>query len=556
MRLYKMPFLAIALLLVCVATSLVPAQVHDFWTGARWQDRRTITFRISSNFNTQLGLSGADTFVIQGALTWRRVSPFTFNYSPDPFNSSITTNPNPGVTTHDFRLHNPCRAPGTPPDDSKPATSCLFANDTDMFNVVTYYNTSGTYPYVINSSPPSGKYDVQQIATHEFGHWLRLQDNPPGQPSAVMTTARNRYLQEDDKTGAIQLYGPFTGWESDQAQGLRDRSTYSNQTNVVGYSGSVGTAPEFIGTTYWSADGVSVRSGLRYAQYSGYALAPNTSWWNNTIFHDETDPNFGSNNYLTIVNGMKLEWDQFNFQQRTVSIDFAMTDESKLSESNLIDTNGIRVSPAYRGTYSTGTWHHITVDLSPLQGKVIRRWMIGYNNLFSGNTGKFRTYIDNLKVTYSKPADGQAPNLLVNPDFESGTAGWNFSTNGTASWTANGVPWSGSRAADVNVANPGSNTQLFQNGITLEPNTAYRLEFSAYSNNGGDMQVDVMKHTLDYRSYGLNQWINLTSVPQRYSFDFTTTNFSSPISDARMRFWFPNVSRYNIDLVILRKITP
>jgi len=76
-----------------------------------------------------------------------------------------------------------------------------------------------------------------------------------------------------------------------------------------------------------------------------------------------------SKTYFTIQNGMCLVWDQYNYQQSTASVDFAMTDETRLQFSGLVDSNGIGLSPKYRGVYATGVWHSFSVDLSPLAGK-------------------------------------------------------------------------------------------------------------------------------------------------------------------------------------------
>lgn len=547
-------FLFVIVALMVATVGILPRQAHAFSTGAKWRDRRTLTFRIDPNLHTLLGFAYFDqvsTPIKAAAQTWNAVSPFTLNYSAEPFNSSSTLTPNPGVTAANISLSDPCN-PGTP-QPSYIAVTCLFASPSEMSNAVLYFNTAKTWVNTLG-----GTWDVQSTALHEFGHFLSLNDDPPGQPDAVMTEAIRRTLHEDDMQGAIQIYGPYTGWEGNQAQGIRDRPTYADMTGVVGYSQAAGSEPEIIATTQDPATGVVPKNGTRYAKFEGYAQGPSVAWYN-TLFHDETDPNQTLGNYLTIVPGMTLEWDQYNYQQSTISIDFAMTDETRLSTSNnIVDANGISVHPASRGGYTTGIWHHITVDLSPLTGKVIRRWMLGYDNSVSGQFGPFRVYFDNLKVTYSRPQDGVAPNMVTNYNFEgSNTAnGWLFTPVGSSSWTMNGTPYQGLKAADVSISAGGSGTQLSQANLPLEPNTQYFLQFAAYSNNGNDMQVSLIKHISPFTNYGLNVQPNLTTSWNVFSYTFTTSGFTTAVSDGRLRFYFTSSTHFHIDNVVLRKVTP
>ena len=56
---------------------------------------------------------------------------------------------------------------------------------------------------------------------------------------------------------------------------------------------------------------------------------------------------------------------------------------------------------------------------------------------------------------------------------------------------------------EVAISVPGDNVQLYQSGISLEPNTKCRLEFSARSNSGHDLSVNLHKHDSPYTNYGL-----------------------------------------------------
>ena len=130
-----------------------------------------------------------------------------------------------------------------------------------------------------------------------------------------------------------------------------------------------------------------------------------------------------------------------------------------------------------------------------------------------------------------------AQNVVVNPGFEGGTKPWLFYTNGAGSFT-NGAAGAGSTsAARVGITTQGSNVQLYQSGLSLEPNTQYTLTFKAYSNTGHDVAVSVLKHVSPYTSYGLSKQVfDLTTAWKTFSVQFTTKNFGGTVSDARLMF--------------------
>ena len=149
-----------------------------------------------------------------------------------------------------------------------------------------------------------------------------------------------------------------------------------------------------------------------------------------------------------------------------------------------------------------------------------------------------------------------ATNVVDNGGFESGKSGWNFYTNAKGSFTVFGPGDGSSNAAVVTTTTVGTNIQLYQSGVSLQPNTAYRLTFSAFSNSGRDLRVSVQKHGSPYTSYGLRQEIaNLGTGWKTFTYDFTTTGFSAPVSDARLMFWFASDARsgdqFRIDNVSL-----
>ena len=163
-----------------------------------------------------------------------------------------------------------------------------------------------------------------------------------------------------------------------------------------------------------------------------------------------------------------------------------------------------------------------------------------------------------LTVTDTPPG---GENVLLNSGFESGTSGWQFYTNAIGSFTVAGPGDGSPNAAVVTTTTVGTNIQLFQYNIPLEPNTDYQLKFSAYSNTGHDFRVSLAKHGAPYTNYGLNRAIaDLATGWQAYTFNFTTKNFSIPVSDARLSFWFASDAapgdQFRIDNVTLATINP
>lgn len=156
------------------------------------------------------------------------------------------------------------------------------------------------------------------------------------------------------------------------------------------------------------------------------------------------------------------------------------------------------------------------------------------------------------------PAPTSSPNIILNPGFESGTGSWTFYTDGTGNYASVSPGFSGARAGRLTLNTGGSNIQLFQSNITLEPNTSYTLSFAAYCNTAHSISVFLHKQVSPFTNYGVNGRVfNLTGSWQTYSVQFTTTGFSGVVSDARIRFWLVPYGTagdvYYIDDVELRK---
>lgn len=135
----------------------------------------------------------------------------------------------------------------------------------------------------------------------------------------------------------------------------------------------------------------------------------------------------------------------------------------------------------------------------------------------------------------------RAQNILVNPGFESGTTGWHLFTNGTGTLASVTPGFAGLRSGQVTITTVGSNMQLYQSDLTLEPATRYTLSFAAYSSGGRDLSVSLLQQVSPFTSYGLsNRVCNLSTGWQVFTIEFETSGFSETVYDARLRFWFVN----------------
>ncbi len=153
-----------------------------------------------------------------------------------------------------------------------------------------------------------------------------------------------------------------------------------------------------------------------------------------------------------------------------------------------------------------------------------------------------------------------AQNVVLNSGFESGTKPWVFYTNGSGSFSNSAAGSGSAYAARINIVTQGTNVQLYQPALPLEPNTQYTLSFKAYSNTGHDVAVSVMKHGSPYTSYGLSKRVfDLTTAWKTFSVQFTTSGFTGNVSDARLMLalnaYDANGDVYYFDDVTLSKST-
>ena len=153
----------------------------------------------------------------------------------------------------------------------------------------------------------------------------------------------------------------------------------------------------------------------------------------------------------------------------------------------------------------------------------------------------------------------QVSAALINPGFESGTAPWVFYTNGAGTFLNDASGDGSVHAAHIAITQAGSNVQLYQAGLALEPNTRYRLSFKAYSNTGHDLSVSVQKHGTPYTNYGLSGRVfALTTSWNIFEVEFTTSGFSGTAGDGRLMFRLSSYDaagdQYFFDDVVFEKV--
>jgi hypothetical protein len=148
-----------------------------------------------------------------------------------------------------------------------------------------------------------------------------------------------------------------------------------------------------------------------------------------------------------------------------------------------------------------------------------------------------------------------------NNDFENGTQDWSLALGtGTGSLLAVSPGFSGSTAAQVNITSVSNNMQLYQQGITLGALSYYKLTFSAYSSTGHDLAVSVLQHGAPFTNYGLaGRKFPMSTGWRTRTVYFTTKNFTSTVTDARLQFAFQSYAaagdRYWLDGVTLQRVS-
>ncbi len=145
-----------------------------------------------------------------------------------------------------------------------------------------------------------------------------------------------------------------------------------------------------------------------------------------------------------------------------------------------------------------------------------------------------------IPTATNTPAPGScAPipnNIIANPGFETGNTDWSYHSNGRASFATSGDAYQCTSAAKLTIKESGSNVQVYQTSVVVEPNTAYILRFAAKSNTGHDMSVYLHKHTSGSKNYGLaGVEVDLSAQWQQFELPFTSATETG--DDGRLRFW-------------------
>ncbi len=221
--------------------------------------------------------------------------------------------------------------------------------------------------------------------------------------------------------------------------------------------------------------------------------------------------------------------------------------------SVLIPTGTINNHPGYPyvvQSVNAGTYYN---------GATVRGWIVKWNiNSQTEMNGIISIMNDFVSWHIRIYGNGlTTQDLINNPGFESGTASWLFYTSGTGTFTAKPPGFDGSsNAANLAFGSSGTNIQLYQTGITLEPNTRYRLSFAAYSSTGHDLTVRLFKHVSPYTNYMPDFTANLGTSWQTFTTEFTTTGIGT-VNDGRFVFWLAGFAAagdtYYIDDIRLEK---
>lgn len=384
------------LVVLCYASQVTEAA---YQTKQKWQGSPTTDYSIDPDLRLKLsyyrpvvGTDSPATDITTAASKWNWSSRFTFRKATYPSNNIITA--------RDMDVALPCGE-----NSNVIALTCIYSSGDALTSTDYYFNVSRDIEWRTDGVQDHNTYplreDVLSNALHELGHWLRMGHN--GDTRTVMQgdgTARSE-LHYEDKRGVTQM------WEDGQTGGWWHYIAF--RQSVAGYFNSDNPGPELspvgieMGVVPAQGNGSKMERLAGYAQ-SGYAYCYFT------LFTYETDnsdvyPNLKDRQYVTIRPGMRLTWYQYNYQQRTMSVDLELIDpvsgaQSYLRNSGLKDQNQVPVHPAARGPYGENVWHYFSVDLSPLQGKKIIRYIIAYDNGNNGRTGQFRAYFDNLILSY------------------------------------------------------------------------------------------------------------------------------------------------------------
>lgn len=405
-------------------------------SSGKWQNTRIVYYTVDDALNTRL-VSGAKNTVINNSIAqWSNASRLAFT-QVEPY----STGEDMYITAVDYYSVSMLGSCSLPSNLNTAGANCVGAhityNSADHTDYVDkselFLNSSANLRWCLSCSitsngvpSPSSPWDrsVLNTSMHEISHSYILDHDSSHQEAVSWPhTANNSQvhtIQEDDKNGATQMYGPRTGWENGFANGEIDTIAFWN--GLVGsYDGNIYGFPILNRTTseqprtdrevVYPHDGSWME---RFAGCSEYAHAYAYMRLFTSANDNSVESNLRERPYLRIKSGMRLKWVQYNFQQRYFGIDFKMIDDagntSFFRDSGLTDTTGRSVHPAARGNlnlsigYPPKVWFFTDVDLSPLAGRKIIEWYVAYDNggvpFDNRPCPPFRAYFDGLRVEY------------------------------------------------------------------------------------------------------------------------------------------------------------
>ena len=396
----RLCLLSMCVLLVVVATSSRLPTAVAYESTTRWINPK-ILYQLDPLLDARLNVVGSHNLIKEAAARWNDSSGVNLTLAAN-YDAS-----KPGaITTANFEGSGEC-LPRYSNDLSNTAYAVVCYDipitfQKWVFNISPRYvwHTDGTQHGFNALGDNKSHGDVLTIALHEFGHFLVLQDRPDNHGEAIMwfdpNTARTELL-EDDKQGATMLYGPYTGFEGRRPTGILNYSTY--KANVAGYWGNNNPPPEL--GPRGAEMGVTPSFGTSMELIAGTSQSP-TSYIYFKLFSIDMDS--GVDLGIAIPNDAHLSWCQYNWQQRTFSIDAYLQNPDGTITAlrdfpNIVDQNGVRIHPAYRSAYREGQWFCFTFDLQPAAGRIVKHWYIAYDNRQTGWVGQFRGYFDSIRYT-------------------------------------------------------------------------------------------------------------------------------------------------------------
>ncbi|GAE32786.1 carbohydrate binding domain-containing protein [Alkalihalobacillus hemicellulosilyticus] len=144
-----------------------------------------------------------------------------------------------------------------------------------------------------------------------------------------------------------------------------------------------------------------------------------------------------------------------------------------------------------------------------------------------GNEGD--VYIDNVFLERLQ-LDFEVGNLLENGTFE-GLAGWRAEAFNPGAATFS-VEEGQAKVAITNIGTDDWNIQLFQHGVNIEQDATYEVSFDAKSTVDRPLRVQIQRNGEEdniWTEY-FDQTVSLTDSLETYTFEFTMTEPSDPLS--------------------------